>query len=101
MSAVVGTCSSSHGSDRRTSWISLNFGGLRERPDAVRTAASYRLEVLDERMRRRKQMIRRLTLFAAVLLSAAAAALTFPPSTASEAGSARADAPEQAVRVHR
>lgn len=46
-------------------------------------------------------MIRRLTLFAAVLLSAAAAALTFPPSTASDAGVARAHSPEQAVRVDR
>lgn len=46
-------------------------------------------------------MIRQLTLFVAALLAAAATALTFPPSIASDAGPARADVPEQALRVHR
>ena len=44
-------------------------------------------------------MIRRRTLFAAALLSAAATALTWPPSTASDAGSSRADQPEQPAPV--
>jgi hypothetical protein len=106
MSAVVGTRSSSHRSTHRTSWISLNFGDLRETPDArVPPIFVPSWRVLAERGARPKEeveeMIRRLTLFAAVLLSAAAAALTFPPSTASDAGVARAHSPEQAVRVDR
>lgn len=44
-------------------------------------------------------MIRRRTVFAAALLSAAATALTWPPSTASDAASARADRPERAARL--
>ena len=46
-------------------------------------------------------MMRHLTLFVAALLAAAATALTFPPSIATDAGPARADVPQQAVRVHR
>jgi hypothetical protein len=102
MSAVVGTRASFHSSDGRTSWISLNFDDLRETPDAADSAATYGRGGAQRAMHaKEEEMTRRLTLFVAALLAAATAALTFPPSMASDAGPARADLREQAVRVHR
>jgi hypothetical protein len=47
-----------------------------------------------------EEMIRHLTLFVAAVVAAAATALTFPPSTASGADTARADLREQTVQAH-
>jgi hypothetical protein len=84
MRAVAGTVRWSHVESGGSSWISLNFTDLREKPDAAECTHSYPHRTLSRRSGGGNTMIAHLTLLVAALVAAAVAALAVPSTTAAE-----------------